>query len=367
MADTSVSYKCPHCSAPLTFLPGHDKVSCEYCGSELDISAVEDLFRNKQEMAVKTREAQEAKWATDEAGSEWSAEEQASMKAFTCSSCGAEIVCDENTMATECVYCGNPTMVPSRFTGMLKPDYVIPFKKTKQDAVNALKKFYEGKRLLPDAFTANNRVEAIQPMYVPFWLFDSEVEAHANFKAEKVRTRDTASEVIRESHIYNCTRGGVMKFNKIPVDGSKKMDDTYMESIEPFDYSELVPFSAAYLTGYLADKYDVDADSSVPRADKRVEQSAVDVLASTVNGFDGFEEESRAVIKSKGEVTYAMVPVWILTTRYEDKPYTFMMNGQTGKVVGSLPYDSKKAFMYPAFCSLVLIPIIYFIAKMFMF
>ena len=204
-------------------------------------------------------------------------------------------------------------------------------------------------------------------MYVPFWLFHSEVEAHANFKAEKVRVRDTASEVIRESHIYNCTRGGVMKFNKIPVDGSKKMDDTYMESIEPFNYSELVPFSAAYLTGYLADKYDVDADSSVPRADKRVEQSALDVLASSVNGFDAVEEESHAVIKSKGEVTYAMVPVWILTTRYEDKPYTFMMNGQTGKVVGSLPYDSKKAFMYPAVCTVVLIPIIYFIAKMFMF
>ena len=366
MADTSVSYKCPNCSAPLTFLPGHDKVSCEYCGAELEISAVEDLFRNKQEMAAKTREAQESKWATDEAGSEWSAEEQANLKAFTCSSCGAEIVCDENTMATECVYCGNPTMVPSRFTGMLKPDYVIPFKKTKQDAVNALKKFYEGKKLLPDAFTANNRVEAIQPMYVPFWLFDSEVEAHANFKAEKVNVRNTASEVIRESHIYNCARGGVMKFNKIPVDGSKKMDDTYMESIEPFDYSELVPFSAAYLTGYLADKYDVDADSSASRADKRVEQSAVDVLASSVNGFDTVQEENHAVIKNNGEVTYAMVPVWILTTRYEDKPYTFMMNGQTGKVVGSLPYDAKKAFLYPAFCALVLIPIIYFIAKMFL-
>ncbi len=363
MADTSVSYKCPNCGAPLKFIPGHEKITCEHCDSEFEVSTIENLFRDKENMAVKTREAQEAKWATHEAGGEWSAEEEAALKAFTCSSCGAEIVCDENTMATECVYCGNPTMIPKRFDGMLKPDFVIPFKKNKQDAINSLKKFYEGKKLLPDAFTANNRVEAIQPMYVPFWLFDSEVEAHANFKAEKIRTRETPSEIIRETQIYNCTRGGIMKFEKIPVDGSKKMDDTYMESIEPFDYSELVPFSAAYLTGYLADKYDVDAESSVPRADKRVEQSSLNVLASTVNGFDSFIEESHAVIKDKGEVTYAMVPVWILTTRYEDKPYTFMMNGQTGKVVGSLPYDSGKAFKYPAICALIVMPIIYFIVK----
>ncbi|MBR1728338.1 MAG: hypothetical protein IJ728_02305 [Selenomonadaceae bacterium] len=366
MPETSVSYKCPNCGAPLSFKPGNDKVSCEYCGAELDIKAVEDLFRSKEELAVKAQEAKEAKWQTQDAGEEWTSDEAQNLKAFTCSSCGAELVCDENTMATECVYCGNPTMIPKRFDGMLKPDYVIPFKKTKEDAVNALKKFYEGKKLLPDAFTANNRVEAIQPMYVPFWLFDSEVEAHANFKAEKIRVRETPSEIIREIHVYNCERGGLMRFQKIPVDGSKKMDDTYMESIEPFNYSELVPFSAAYLTGYLADKYDVDAETSAPRADNRVENSALAVLAESVQGYDTCEEENHAVIKTEGKVIYAMVPVWILTTRYENKPYTFMMNGQTGKVVGSLPYDSGKAFKYPAVLALILIPVIYLIVTFLM-
>ena len=264
MADTSVSYKCPHCDAPLSFQPGNDKVTCEYCGTELEISAVEELFQKKQEMAAKAQEAQEAKWDTEAAGGEWSEDEMAAMRTFTCSSCGAEIVADENTMATECCYCGNPTMLPNRFSGMLKPDFVIPFKKTKQDAVAALKEFYKGKRLLPDAFTANNRVEDIQPMYVPFWLFDSSVEAHAEFRAESVNVIDTSDETITETSVYSCTRSGTMDFEKIPVDGSSKMDNDYMESIEPFDYSELVPFSAAYFTGYLADKYDEDAENRSP-------------------------------------------------------------------------------------------------------
>lgn len=361
MADSSVSYKCPNCGAPLSFLPGKKTVTCEYCGTEFEVSAIEELFRAKQEMAVQAAEAQESKWEIEDAGSEWSSDEAKALHAFTCSSCGAELVCDENTMATECVYCGNPTMIPKRFDGMLKPDFVIPFKKTKQDAVNALKEFYKGHMLLPSNFTANNRVEAIQPMYVPFWLFDSKITAQAEFRAEKHHVISTSEEVITEISVYNCRRKGVMSFERIPVDGSKKMDDAYMESIEPFDYSDLVEFSAAYLTGYLADKYDVTAETSSARANRRVENSAIEVLKSSVENFDDVQLESAAVKKDVGKVSYAMVPVWILTTRYNDRPYTFMMNGQTGKVVGSLPYDKTKAFIYPALCSLVLAPILYFI------
>ncbi len=364
MANTSVSYQCPNCSAPLSFIPGNKKITCEYCGTEFEVAAIEEMFAGKRELAARTEEAQAAKWDTQNAGDKWSADEAAALKALTCSSCGAELVCDENTMATECVYCGNPTMIPKRFDGNLKPDLVIPFKKSKADAVAALKKFYEGHYLLPSNFTANNRVEAIQPMYVPFWLFDSSITAQAEFRAEKIHRYETASEVVIETQVFNCQRAGKMSFEKIPVDGSKKMDDTYMESIEPFDYSELVPFATAYLTGYLADKYDVPAETCAPRADKRVENSAISVLRSSVKNFDNVDMQSSAVVKDVGKVLYALVPVWILTTRYEDKPYTFMMNGQTGKVVGSLPYDSGKAFMYPAICTVILIPIIYFIASM---
>ncbi len=362
---TTVNYKCPHCSAPLSFIPGNNKVTCEYCGTEFEISAIEQMFDSQQKLAAKELEAKKAKWDLAEAGGEWSPDELQNLKTLTCSACGAELVCDENTMATECCYCGNPTMVPQRFSGMLKPDLVIPFKKSKQEAVAALKKFYEGKKLLPDAFTANNRVEKIQPMYVPFWLFDSTVEAHLQVRAERDKVRENSSEVITETSVYNCNRGGTMKFEKIPVDGSKKMNDTYMESIEPFDYSELVPFSAAYFTGFLADKYDVDVNESAPRADKRVEKTALEVLSETIKGYDRAREISHAVIKSKSKVSYAMVPVWILTTKYNNQPYTFMMNGQTGKFVGSLPSDSGKAFKYTAAATVISFPIIYFLISMF--
>ena len=366
MADTSVSYKCPNCGGPLDFDPGAAKVVCPYCDAEFDTATIEALFAKAQEKAVRAEAAKEAKWKTEAAGGEWSAEEAAMMKVVTCSSCGAEIVSDENTMATECCYCGNPTMLPAKFEGVLRPDYVIPFKKTKEDAVAALQQFYKGKLLLPAAFTANNRVEAIQPMYVPFWLFDSDVAADAEFRAENDTVTETADEVITTTTVYQCDRAGEMHFSKIPVDGSSKIDDTYMESIEPFDYSEMVPFSAAYLTGFLADKYDVNAEASVLRADARVENSAVGVLEETVTGYMRCDCKNYSVEKKGGNVAYAMAPVWILTTRYNGTPYTFMMNGQTGKVVGSLPYDNQKSMMYMGGAACVLTPILYFVVKAFL-
>ena len=367
MADTSVSYKCPNCGAPLSFLPGHAHVTCEYCNTELDIATVENLFQKEQEKAALAAAAEESKWRTEAAGGEWDTAEAETMKIQTCSSCGAELVSDGNTMATECAYCGSPNMIPSQFGGMLRPDFVIPFQKTKQDAIAALKEFYGAglrKYILPSAFTSENRIKEIQSMYVPFWLFDSKVRASATFRAENDSVRETSNEIITETSHYSCERSGSMTFERIPVDGSKRMDDKYMESIEPFDYSALVPFSAAYFTGHIADKYDVDAETSVPRADKRVRESVIGVLESTVKGYDRCSLDGEAsVIKEDGTVSYAMAPVWILTTKHQNKPYTVMMNGQPGKVVGSVPIDRAKVLLYSVIPAIVSIPIFYFLAK----
>lgn len=364
MADTSVSYKCPSCGGPLEYKPGLPKIKCEYCDTEFSAEQLADFYGQKEDMAAAARNAKESKWAAEDAGSEWSEEEAAFFRAFTCSSCGAEISCDENTMATECVYCGNPTMVASRFSGTLRPDYIIPFKKTKEEAVAALKDFYGGKWLLPGAFTENNRVEHIQGLYVPFWMFNSKVKALASIRGENEHVFTTGKTTLKETSVYECTRAGEMSFDKIPADGSQKMADDYMDSIEPFDYSELVPFQASYMAGFLADRYDVSAEENEDRVNVRINNTAEQVLLNTVTGYDHTSVNEVAVEKVDSSVEYAMVPVWILTTRYKDKPYTFMMNGQTGKMVGGLPYSTGKAFLAAAAgFALSLVPF-YYVCKL---
>ena len=342
MASTAVSYKCPSCDAPLAFTPKNGKVTCEYCGTEFEADVIEQLFSKKEEDAAKQQAAEDAKWERRAESGEYSQDEIDAMRVFTCSSCGAELVADDNTMATECCYCGNPTMLPSRFTGDIRPDFIIPFKLTKKDAVAKLKEFYKGKDLLPDAFTANNRVEDIQGMFVPFWLFDTTANASAVYNATSDAVVTTSDEIITTTSHYRLDRSATMAFERVPADGSNRMQDEYMDSIEPFNYDEMVPFSSQYMAGYLADKYDVTAESVEPRITQRIESTCCDMLSGTTGGWDSCEEENHFVIKENGTISYAMVPVWILTTRYQDKPYTFMMNGQTGKMVGALPTDEDK-------------------------
>ena len=141
-------------------------------------------------------------------------------------------------------------------------------------------------------------------------------------------------------------RSGRLAFEKIPVDGSSKMDDAYMDSIEPFDYNQLTEFSENYLAGYYADKYDVDSAASIPRANERVKRSTEERFRQTVHGYESVLTEGSRINIKNGKAEYTMFPVWVLNKKYKDKIYTFAMNGQTGKLVGELPVDKGKVFKY---------------------
>ena len=139
---------------------------------------------------------------------------------------------------------------------------------------------------------------------------------------------------------YNLFRSGSLSFEHIPVDGSEKMPDDLMESLEPFDFTEAVDFRTAYLSGYFADKYDVTAEESIARANRRVKASAEDALRGTVSPtYTSVIPENSSVRFDGGKTSYALYPVWILNTTWNGRKYTFAMNGQTGKFVGDLPVD----------------------------
>ena len=264
------------------------------------------------------------------------------MKSYSCPSCGAELICDESTAATACPYCGNPSIVPGQFSGSLKPDYVLPFKLSKDDAVKALKAHYKGKPFLPRQFTNENHVQEIKGVYVPFWMFDGKATGSAQYEATRSRCYTSGDYEVTETDHFDVFREGSIAFEKVPVDASSKMPDDYMDSIEPFDYKELKRFSTAYLPGFLADKYDVSVEDCHERADTRCEGSLVAALGDTVTGYDSCVPVSHDVKLCRGKVHYALLPVWLLCTKWQGKNYLFAMNGQTGKLVGDLPTSAGK-------------------------
>ena len=292
---------------------------------------------------LKNEPADDMQWEST-AGNEWESGETDGLRTYVCKSCGGEIVGDETTGATSCPFCGNPVVMMGQFSGALKPDYVIPFKLDKNAAKEALKKHYQGKRLLPKVFKDANHIDEIKGIYVPFWLFDADANADIRYKATRTSHWSDSDYNYTKTDYYSIWRSGSLGFSGVPVDGSSKIENDLMESIEPFDFSQAVDFQTAYLAGYLADKYDVDAEQSIVRANERIKTSTEQAFQSTVQGYVTVIPEYSGVRLFNTNAKYALYPVWILNTSWNGKKYTFAMNGQTGKLVGDLPLD-KSALM----------------------
>ena len=131
-------------------------------------------------------------------------------------------------------------------------------------------------------------------------------------------------------------------FVRVPVDGSSKMPDAHMDAIEPFDYSDLKPFSTAYLPGFLADRYDEDDKKCAARVLTRMKNSTAAALHDTLGGYTGVQTLSEQLDPRTLEPHYALLPVWMLHTRWKEQDFLFAMNGQTGKLIGDLPVDKGR-------------------------
>lgn len=328
-----IEYECPCCGGIVEFDSSVQKLKCPYCDTEFDMDALQGYEEDKN-----TEPEDNLNWEK-QAGKEWTAEERDGMQVYVCQSCGGEIICDMTTAATKCPYCENNVVIKGKLEGDLKPDYVIPFKLDKKAAKDSLKRHFEGKKLLPKVFKDENHIDEIKGVYVPFWLFDTKANGTARYRATRIRTWSDSKYRYKETSFFSVVRAGEMGFSKVPVDGSTKMADELMESLEPFDFSEAVDFKTAYLAGYLADRYDVSAEESISRANERIRRSTENALASTVMGYTSVIPESSSVRFKDSQVKYALYPVWILNTTWKNKQYIFAMNGQTGKFVGDLPID----------------------------
>ena len=317
-------YNCPNCSASLFFRSDDQKMHCTYCSSTFELEEIQ----------------------TEREPAFWSNEEREQLRNFSCSSCGGDLITDENTVSTFCPYCGNATIIPGRVSDCQKPDSLIPFKKNKDDAKESFLAFCKGKYLLPKDFKSRNQIEKITGIYVPFWLCSCSADLKGTYCAKKERNWSDEDYEYTETEYYTLKRAARADFHMIPIDASKKMDDAIMESIEPYDYTQLETFNTLYLSGYFTDKYDVPIKECKARLRQRVYQSLDHNIRNSCNHFTSVYAPETDLTTKNLEHKYVLLPVWILQTRYKEKLYTFAMNGQTGKITGSLPISRIRVVLW---------------------
>ncbi len=328
-------YECPACGGAMEFNPTTQKIKCPFCDSEFDV---------KDYVANHNSNSQGQIDDSHTSGSDSS--DSAPMFIYSCGSCGGEILATESLGSMKCPFCSNNVVVKEQFTGKFQPDYIIPFSKTKDDAMKAYSGYVKSKKLLPKVFADQNHIDEIKGVYVPFWLYSATQNYNGNFRGTKVRTWSDSNYNYTETSYYNITRAGSEDFSQVPVDGSKEMPDDLMESIEPYDRSAMVPFNMGYLAGFLANKYNVSAKDNRDRAMKRMSESASMNFKNTIAGYSSLTALSETCNASSEKTEYALYPVYVLNTTWNGQNYLFAMNGQTGKFVGNLPLSKSQALKY---------------------
>lgn len=327
-------YKCPCCGGTISFVSTTQMMKCPYCSSEFSPASLKEydkvLAEEKERKEEENFSSSSSQWQED------------GLMHYICPSCGGEIITTETLVSTKCPYCSNNVILMDKITGVLKPDYIIPFKSDKNEAIKAFKNHLKGKKLLPSLFLESSHIESIQGVYVPFWLFSSTEDGFFTYRAKRIRVWSDPRFVYTKTDYYLLRRVGGLSFKNIAVDGSKKMDDSMMDSLSPYDFSSLIPFQSAYLSGFLADRYDVESSICQKRAIERAKNTTESFFRKTTDGFSDITPETEKISTLNGECTYALLPVWLLNTKWMGKNYLFAMNGQTGKFVGDLPLDKRK-------------------------
>lgn len=334
----SVAYKCPSCGAPLEFDAFSQSFVCHFCGSAFEKKELDQRF-TEDELTDHEDFTEEEKNLAKKRGEDW----ERMNVLYSCPSCGAGIFSDsENAVSLRCHYCNSPVILAGKLSGKFRPNKLIPFVKTREQAEEAFKE-WSGKRIfVPKDFKSERVLTEMKGIYVPFWLADCCVEG--TFEAIGTITSSSRhGNVIKTLHReYLVERQGSLICRGVPADGSSRAADLLMENIEPFDYTKLTDFDMSYLSGHHAEKYDVDKEAVYPRIEQRVSEEALELFKSSAPGYSSFKITKSEFKVSGVNWTYALLPVWFLSYAYKNQLYCYAMNGQTGKFSGKLPINKLK-------------------------
>ena len=340
----TVSYKCLNCEAPLEYSAKKLKFYCEYCRSEYTEEELKKHFGNLDQALDNEQPVSEENKADDVP--EGFEDFASGTVMYTCQSCGAEVITDKTTAATFCIYCHNPVVISNRLTGAFKPDKVIPFKFTEEDAENKFFEFCKKKHFLPKTFISQAELNKIRGVYYPYWMVDSKKDGCLYATAKKVRTWTSGDTEYTETKIFRCKRAGMIDFKDFPHPALKGEHSKALKYVNPYHSEDFRGFTMAYLSGFLAEKRDTERSDVQESVDQELKEYSKKIYLDTITGYDSVIVDSVDVKTLDEHWQYAMMPVWMMNFNYEGKDYLYAMNGQTGKNYGELPLDKKKLALF---------------------
>ncbi len=326
-----ITYKCPRCDAELIFRPKTGDFGCEYCGAAYTEAQLQEIAQkqgiNQQEEAQKPEPAPA---------------ELEHTVVFSCPSCGAEVVTDDTTAATFCFYCHNPVIMKGRLSGAFKPDQVIPFSVSKDEVKGRLLKWCKKKKFIKEDFCSEMQMEKLSGVYFPFWVVDA--DSHVQYSAEGtvLRVWRVGDIEYTETSKYALEREGDVDLNEITVKAISRDDVKLLAGLYPYDMSARKEFNMGYLSGFLAEKRNVEKAAATPEVKGIIQNASECMIRDTTSGYGTVVTKRLHVADKKQDWKYLLMPAWTMTYQYRGEMFYFAMNGQTGQVAGRVPVSGKK-------------------------
>ncbi len=328
-------FPCGQCGAKLKFVPGTQDLKCEYCGfvnhipqSDADIREL-DFEAHLQELADKAPRDQ--------------------VMNVRCKGCGASVALPPNITATRCPFCGSNVVAEEALT-QIQPGALLPFHIDEKTAREKFIRWISSLWFAPTSLRhlAHND-SRLSGLYVPYWTFDSKTTSHytgqrgddywtteTHFSNGKMQTRR-----VRRTR-WSYASGVVWnKFNDVLVLSSHSLLRPMTEKLEPWDLSNVVPYSQEFIAGFGAESYQIDLPEGFGFARQIMD---VQIRATICADIGGDHQRISTVKTQHDDVTFKhiLLPIWISAYQYHQKSYRFLINGRTGEVQGERPWSVWK-------------------------
>ena len=355
-----VTYKCPNCGSYVAFNPDDQKWDCDSCGSVFDEKTLlaKAAEYQQQAEAEHAHDAQNGQPHADPAAQD-ATPDTGTQVVYHCPSCGSEVLTDETTVATECYYCHNPVVLQGKLTADMKPDEVLPFSISKEKAIEGFMQWVGKKRFVPKGFFARDQVKQMQGVYYPHFVTRAELDGRYEGEGLRSTVMDSGQYIVTTTEHFAITRRADITFRNIMRPALKSTDRKLSDGIHPFPLEEVKPFSGAYLSGFLAERRDLDVKDATADVADELKEYVSPLLTQTVHYTAQSGSASASVNNSSSQ--YVLLPTWVLTYHKsgEKDPYFYAMNGRTGEVCGKLPINRGKlrmvglglsAILFAAYC-----------------
>jgi DNA-directed RNA polymerase subunit RPC12/RpoP len=344
VAPTQRQFPCKNCGANLVFAPGTHSLQCPYCGTLNEIPP--------DDVGVSSAAVEEQDYETSFRAC-CREEDMAEVLTVRCTNCGAETTLSPNTTAGKCPFCGAGIVAQAASKKLIKPQALLPFRVTHEQAAESFRNWIGSLWFAPNELKRRADRSQINGVYVPCWTYDSQTvsdytgergddywdtETYTTFVNGRSVTR---TRQVRRTRWWPASGTVNVPFDDVLVLASRSLPRGYAEALEPWDLNDLVPYRDEYLSGFVAESYQIGLPEGFEVA-KQIMAGPIRVAIEQDIGGD--HQRIHTVDTRYFDVTFkhALLPVWISAYLYNGRTFRFLVNARSGEVQGERPYSWVK-------------------------